>query len=84
MRRSSFIADPPITKGFVRQCRFGGVPFYFCKRKQRLNWDVKQVRLGTSSAFNQVNDHHDNGNYEQEIDQTAADVDEGAQKPEHD
>jgi hypothetical protein len=34
--------------------------------------------------LNQVNDHHDNGNYEQEIDQTAADVDEGAQKPEYD
>jgi hypothetical protein len=41
-------------------------------------------RLRPSSALNQVNDHHDNGNYEQKIDQTAADVDEGAQKPEHD
>jgi len=43
-----------------------------------------QVRLRPSSALNQVNDHHDNGNYEQKIDQTAADVDKGAQKPEHD
>ena len=41
-------------------------------------------RLEPSSALNQVNDHHDNSDYEQEIDQTAADVDEGAQKPEHD
>jgi len=45
---------------------------------------LKPFNLGTSSGLNQVNDHHDNGNYEQEIDQTAADVDEGAQKPEHD
>jgi hypothetical protein len=45
---------------------------------------VQQVRLGPSSALNQVNDHYDKGNYEQEMDQTAADVDEQAQKPEHD
>jgi hypothetical protein len=49
-----------------------------------LNWGVSQVRLRPSSALNQVNNYHDNGNYEQKIDQTAADVDEGAQKPEHD
>jgi hypothetical protein len=45
---------------------------------------TRRAPLGPSSALNQINDHHDNGNYEQEIDQTAADVDERAQKPEHD
>ena len=33
--------------------------------------------LESSSALNQINDHYDNGNYEQEMDQTAADVGEG-------
>jgi hypothetical protein len=44
----------------------------------------RSARLKPSSALNQVNDHYDKGNYEQEMDQTAADVDKQAQKPEHD
>jgi hypothetical protein len=34
--------------------------------------------------LNEVNDHNDNGNYEQKMDQTAANVAKEAQKPEHD
>jgi hypothetical protein len=34
--------------------------------------------------LNQVNDQHDDGNYEQKMDQTAANVADEAKKPEHD
>jgi hypothetical protein len=34
--------------------------------------------------LNQVNDQDDDGNYEQEMDQTAANVADKAKKPEHD
>jgi hypothetical protein len=37
-----------------------------------------------SSALNQVNNQDDDRNYEQEMDQTAANVAEKAKKPEHD
>ena len=40
--------------------------------------------LKTSSALNQVNDQDDDRNYEQEMDQTTANVAEQAKKPEHD
>jgi hypothetical protein len=40
--------------------------------------DSKKKCLQSSPALNQVNDHHDKGNYEQEMDQTAADMDEQA------
>jgi hypothetical protein len=40
--------------------------------------------LKSSSALNQVNDQEDDGNYQQEVDQTAANVAEEAKKPEHD
>ena len=36
-----------------------------------------------SSASEQVNDHDDEGNHEEEMDETAADVAEEAEKPEH-
>jgi hypothetical protein len=34
--------------------------------------------------LDQVNDHDDDGNYEEEMDETAADVAEEAENPEHD
>jgi protoheme ferro-lyase len=40
--------------------------------------------LEPSSALNQVNDQDDDGNYEQEMDQTAANVADEAKKPEDD
>jgi hypothetical protein len=41
-------------------------------------------RLESSSALNQVNNQDDDRNYEQEMDQTAANVADEAKKPEHD
>ena len=41
-------------------------------------------RLRPSSALNQVNNQDDDRNYEQEMDQTAANVGKKAKKPEHD
>jgi hypothetical protein len=43
-----------------------------------------RVGLLTSSALNEVNDQDDDGNYEQEVDQAAANVADEAKKPEHD
>ena len=39
--------------------------------------------LGPSSALHQINDHNDDGNYDQEMNETAANVTEEAEKPEH-
>jgi hypothetical protein len=36
-----------------------------------------------SSALDQINDHDNDGNHEEEMDETAADVAEEAEKPEH-
>ena len=43
----------------------------------------KRIRSEPSSALNQVNNEHNDGNYEQKMDQTAANVADKAQKPEH-
>jgi hypothetical protein len=40
--------------------------------------------LETSSALNQVNNQDDDGNYEQEMNQAAANVADEAKKPEND
>ena len=40
-------------------------------------------RSEPSSALNQVNDQRNDGNHEQKMDQTAANVADKAQKPEH-
>ncbi len=45
---------------------------------------TKSGRLESSSALNEVNDQDDDGNYEQEVDQAAANVADEAKKPEHD
>jgi len=45
--------------------------------------DSKNGRLESSSALNQIDDEHDNSNYEQEVDQAAANVAEQAKKPEN-
>jgi hypothetical protein len=37
----------------------------------------------SSPAFEQVNDHDDDGNHDQEMDQATANVAEEAEKPEH-
>jgi cation transport regulator ChaB len=37
----------------------------------------------SSSALEQTNDHDDDGDHDQEMDETAADVTEEAEKPEH-
>jgi hypothetical protein len=42
------------------------------------------IILEASSALNQVDDQDNDGNYEQEMDQTAANVTDEAKKPEHD
>jgi hypothetical protein len=43
------------------------------------------VRLSQpSSALDKVNDKDDNGNYQQEVDESAAKMADEAQKPEHD
>jgi hypothetical protein len=38
----------------------------------------------SSSALDQVDDYDDDGNHDQEMDETAANVGEEAEKPEHD
>ena len=43
----------------------------------------KRIRSEPSSALNQLNNEHDDGNHEQKMDQTAANVADKAQKPEH-
>jgi hypothetical protein len=43
----------------------------------------KRIRSEPSSALNQLNNEHDDGNHEQKMDQTAAKVADKAQKPEH-
>jgi hypothetical protein len=42
------------------------------------------TRLEPSPALNQVNNQDDDGNYEQEVDQAAANMADEAKKPEHD
>jgi hypothetical protein len=44
----------------------------------------KRIRSEPSSALNQLNNEHDDGNHEQKMDQSAAKVADKAQKPEHD
>jgi hypothetical protein len=44
----------------------------------------KKRGLETSSALNQVNNQDDDGNYEQEMNQAAANVADEAKKPEND
>jgi hypothetical protein len=53
-----------------------------CLDMQRI--EPKGGRLESSSALNEVNDQDDDGNYEQEVDQAAANVADEAKKPEHD
>ena len=43
----------------------------------------KRIRSEASSALNQLNNQHDDGNHEQKMDQTAANVTNKAKKPEH-
>jgi hypothetical protein len=44
----------------------------------------KRIRSEPSSALNQVNNEHNDGNHEQEMDQAAANVADETKKPEHD
>ena len=58
-------------------------------RLSRCRLDMQRIerksgRLESSSALNKVNDQDDDGNYEQEVDQAAANVANEAKKPEHD
>jgi hypothetical protein len=43
--------------------------------------DSKKGRLHSSSALNQIDDEDDDSNYEQEVDQAAANVAEQANQP---
>ena len=43
----------------------------------------QRIRSEPSAALNQVNSQHNDGNHEQKMDQTAANVADKAQKPEH-
>ena len=58
-------------------------------RLSRCRLDMQRIerksgRLESSSALNKFNDQDDDGNYEQEVDQAAANVANEAKKPEHD
>jgi hypothetical protein len=44
----------------------------------------KRIRSEPSSALNQVNNEHNDGNHEQKMDQAAANVADETKKPEHD
>jgi hypothetical protein len=44
---------------------------------------VATVRSEPSSALNQLNNEHNDRNHDQKVDQTAANVTDKAQKPEH-
>jgi hypothetical protein len=46
--------------------------------------EQKSGRLESPSALNEVKDQDDDSNYEQEMDQAAANVADEAKKPEHD
>jgi hypothetical protein len=46
--------------------------------------EQKSGRLESSSALNEVNDQDDDGNYEQEVNQAAANVTDETKKPQHD
>jgi hypothetical protein len=46
--------------------------------------EQKSGRLESPSALNEVKDQDDDGNYEQEMDQAAANVADETKKPEHD
>ena len=48
-----------------------------------LTTGAKRIRSEPSSALNQVNNQHNDGNHEQKMDQTAANVANKSQKPEH-
>jgi hypothetical protein len=45
--------------------------------------DPAHIILKPASALKQVNDQDDDGNYEQEMDQTAANVTKQTKEPEH-
>src|SRR4029077_7598006 len=62
-------------------------PVGFGLRLSRCRLDMQRIerksgRLESSSALNKVNDQDDDGNYEQEVDQAAANVANEAKKPE--
>jgi hypothetical protein len=66
--------DPgPLPQGF-KGGKDGGATGYESKQSGRLE---------PSSALNQVDNQDDDRDYEQEVDQTAANVAEEAKKPEH-
>jgi hypothetical protein len=44
----------------------------------------RKCRLEPSSALNEINDQDDDGNYEQKVDQAAANVADEAKKPQDD
>jgi hypothetical protein len=44
----------------------------------------KNGRLESASALNQIDDEDDDSNYEQKVDQAAANMAKEAKKPEHD
>ena len=46
--------------------------------------EQKSGRLESSSALNEVNDQDDDCNYEQEVNQAAANVTDETKKPQHD
>ena len=44
---------------------------------------MTSARSESASALDQINDHDDDGNHEEEMDETPADVAEEAEKPKH-
>jgi hypothetical protein len=54
-------------------------PGYFAGEAERING-----RLESSSPLNDVKDQHDDGNYEQKMDQASANVADETKKPEND
>jgi len=80
-RKCLHVAAQMSGAGAGGNCSFSGVSFLVT-----LDVPLAFVRVGllTSSALNEVDDQDDDGNYEQEVNQAAANVADEAKKPEHD
>jgi hypothetical protein len=68
----------------VLELEEGKLRITLIKAARQSHTSRRKSGLEPSSALNQVNNQDDDRNYEQEMDQTAANVAKKAKKPEHD
>lgn len=61
-----------------------GQQFVVFQQKSSPFLKTKTRRSESSSALNEINDQDNDGNYEQQVDQAAANVADEAKKPEND